>query len=156
MKYVESILRSFKIQPFGTVGRYAAAPVNPTVHMRQQIAKADFIVICATPRYIQTEVKTGKITHGISEMVQVEAGMVYASNKPVVVFAQQGTSTGGFLPNITQYITLSCTRDDQQYVKLIGSLLSNASKIAYSQKFKKGAKIAGGIAVGGLAAYGTL
>lgn len=76
--YICRILRAFQIEPFGTVGKFSASPENPIELMQKNIPEADFVVICATPRYIQTDIKTGKETKGLSEMIHVETGMAIA------------------------------------------------------------------------------
>jgi hypothetical protein len=124
---VEEILRKHGIEPFGTVGKYTAAPENPAESMKRNIPLADLVVIIATPRYSQRDLKTGNVTSGLSEMVHVETGMAFAMEKPVVLFVKEGTNVGTFLPNITQYIILNGQENDliDKYA-LIYSLLNNA------------------------------
>jgi hypothetical protein len=110
--HVCNILKTHKFEPFGTVGKFSASPENPISLMNSNIPKADFVVICATPRYLQKDLKTGKKSMGLSEMVHVETGMALAHGKPVVVFVQEGTQIGNVLPNITQYIELNGEHDD--------------------------------------------
>ena len=125
--YIENILRKYNIEPFGTVGRYSASPENPAVLMKKNIPFADIVVICVTPRYLQKDLKTGKVSHGFSEMILIETAIAYANNKPVVVFVQEGTDVGKFIPNITQYITLNGHSDDfAKKQHLIDSLLISA------------------------------
>ena len=100
--FVESILRENGIEPFGTVGKYSAAPMNPTELMRENIALADITVIIATKRYEQKDILSGKVTYGPSEMIHAEVAMSFMANKPVVVIAQKGTDVGNFTPNFTQ------------------------------------------------------
>lgn len=129
VNYVESILRSHNIEPFGTVGKYEVAPKNPAESMKENIPNADVVVIIATQRYFQVDISTGQESYGLSEMVHAETGMAYALGKPVLVFVQDGTSVGNFLPNITQYIVLNGTHEDYNYKKnLITSLFTNAIK----------------------------
>ncbi|MBL7997446.1 MAG: hypothetical protein JNL32_02295 [Candidatus Kapabacteria bacterium] len=106
VSHIESIVRSFGIEPFGTVGRFSAAPVNPTILMRENIDLADVVVVVATPRYSQVDVRTKIQNYGVSEMIHVESGMAYAKNKPIIVFVRTGTNVGNFLPNVTQYVEL--------------------------------------------------
>jgi hypothetical protein len=125
-----NILRVHKIVPFGTVGKFSASPENPIQLMKTNIPLSDIVVICATPRYLQLDLKTGDQSYGLSEMVHVEAGIAIANDKPVVVFVQEGTNIGKALPNITQYIELQGNQDDYNSKKpLIRSLLVNAKKI---------------------------
>lgn len=155
VKYVCSILKKHRIKPAGTVGMLSASPENTAESMRKNLAEADIIVICATPRYVQKDVSSGKTQYGLSEMLHVEAGMAYAHNKPVVVFVKEGTSVGNFLPNITQYIILDGQKDDYLNKKnLITSLLDSANKIAVKIRSDKNLQTAGKVVVAGLAVYG--
>ena len=130
VNYVEQILKQHNIQPIGTVGHFSAAPTSTAKHMKKNIPLADFVVIVATPRYIQKDINSGKTSHGLSEMVHVETGMAYMANKPVVVFVQEGTNVGSFLPTITQYITLNGQEVDlHNKWTLINSLIKHAYDI---------------------------
>jgi hypothetical protein len=80
---VEKICIRFGVQPFGTVGRHDAAPTSPVQLMFQNIPSSDLIVIAATPRYLQKDLQTQQTYSGLSEMLHVEAGMAFASNKPI-------------------------------------------------------------------------
>lgn len=92
----------------------------------------------ATPRYFQSDIKTGQESYGLSEMVHVETGIALAHDKPVVVFVQEGTDIGKALPNVTQYITLNGRKEDYRAKKpLILSLLSNAKKIENEMNIKR-------------------
>lgn len=129
--FIEGILCEYGIDPFGTVGKYSAGPVNPTELMKENIHLADIAVIIATKRYEQIDVMTGKVTYSPSEMIYAEAAMSFMSNKPVVVFSQEGTDVGSFIPNITQFITLDGSMEDLQKKEvLIESLLNNACVMA--------------------------
>ena len=153
---VEEILRKHGIEPFGTVGKYSAAPENPAESMKKNIPQADLVVIVATPRYSQRDLKTGQITTGLSEMVHVETGMAYALDKPVVLFVKEGTNVGTFLPNITQYIILNGQKNDliDKYA-LIYALLSNAYNLI-KKKWDKQANVGfGQFLIGGLAIWGA-
>ena len=153
---VEEILRQHGIEPFGTVGRYAAAPENPAETMKKNIPLADLVVIVATPRYTQRDLKTGQLTTGLSEMVHVETGMAYAMEKPVVLFVKEGTNVGNFLPNITQYVVLNGEENDliDKYA-LIYALLNNAYNLI-KNKWDKQTNIGfGQFFVGGLAIWGA-
>lgn len=153
VEYVCRILDYHGILPFGTVGKFSASPENPVELMKKNIPAADMVVIVATPRYIQKDIKTGVISLGLSEMVHVETGMAIASNKPVVVFAQEGTPVGSVIPNITQYVILN-GKDYSAKQQIINSLLSNAYKVIQGFKENKTVNTFGKIAVGGLAFYG--
>ena len=143
---VESILRERNIEPFGTVGKHFAAPEGVAESMRRNIPLADMVVIIATPRYLQQDLKSGKFSHGLSEMVHIETGMAFALKKPVVVFVQKGTNIGNFLPGITQYIELENeTFDLNTKVDLIEKLLASAvtfiRKVREEQNFSLWAKV---------------
>jgi hypothetical protein len=112
VNFIEQILKRHYIQPTGTVGYFSSAPTSTAEHMRKNIPLADFVVLVATPRYIQKDINSGNSTQGISEMLHVETGMAYMADKPVVVFVQEGTNVGNFLPIITQYITLNGQQSD--------------------------------------------
>lgn len=136
--FVESILVRNGIIPFGTVGKYSAAPVNPIDLMRENIALADITVIIATKRYEQKDILNGKVTYGPSEMIHAEVAMSFMANKPVVVIAEQGTDVGNFIPNITQFIILDGTNEDlKQKEFLIKSLLNNACEMAENAEDSK-------------------
>jgi len=155
VEFVEDILRACKVKPFGTVGKYSAAPSNPTVLMKQNIPAADIAVIVATPRYFQQDVHTGQLTSGIGEMLHVESGIAYASNKPILVFVQEGTSFGNFLPNVTQYIYLRKDRLDLIDRKdLIESLILNTLKIVGQQRKDRESSDLGILLAKGLAIFG--
>lgn len=155
--FVEQILERHRIKPFGTVGRYSAAPINTAEHMKKNIPQADIVVIIATPRYFQKDLHTGQYSYGLSEMVHVETGMAYMANKPVVVFVQEGTHIGNFLPNITQYIVLNGHNIDlHNKWKLINSLLQNAYSLVKRIKEQESSKAFGSILKTGLAIWGGL
>ena len=146
--FVCSILESYHIQPFGTVGKLYAAPENPVVSMDKNINNADIVVICATPRYIQQDIHNGKESQGLSEMIHVETGMSYAYDKPVVVFVEKGTNVGGAIPNITQYVELTGDEEDYNEKKdLIYSLLNNAYK-RFRDKYIRRQNVSAAIARG--------
>lgn len=138
VEFVESILGKHRIQPVGTVGRHDAAPLNIAAHMKTNIEKVDFVVVAATPRYEQKDIKTEKESIGLSEMVHVESGMAYMSGKPVIVLAKEGTDLGNFLPQITQYVILTGEQTDYLGKRNnIWRLIRNASLIADERKLKK-------------------
>lgn len=157
VNYVCRILLAYNIKPFGTVGKFSASPENPVVLMKKNIPLADFVVICATNRYLQKDLKTGDVSHGLSEMVHFETGMAVAHNKPVVVFVQDGANVGNVIPNITQYITLNGQQEDFVLKnELISSLLKSAYDFVQKMKSDKTLKTVGNIAVGGLAVFGGI
>ncbi len=149
---IENILRAYNIEPFGTVGRYSASPENPAVLMKKNISIADLVVVCVTPRYSQKDLKTGEVSHGFSEMTYIETGIAYANNKPLVVFVQEGTDVGKFIPKITQYITLNGQSDDfakkQNLIKeLLISVCMNTKDIKQKPNESNGHKITGKVIV---------
>jgi len=152
---VESILRTHNIIPTGMVGLHDASPVNPTIAMRQNIDKVDLVVIIATPRYLQQDLQSNSIHYGLSEMVHVETGIAYAFNKPVILFVQEGTYVGSFLPNVTQYIVLNGLQYDLDAKwPLICSLLQNSHRTVLSQKQQKSRYQLGGFLKAALAVVG--
>lgn len=153
--YVSKVLEAHKIKPTGTVGKFSASPENPVSLMNKNIPDSDFVVICATPRYVQKDIKTGEESYGLSEMIHVETGMAIAHGKPVVVFVQEGTNIGSALPNVTQYITLNGKEDDFISKKaLISSLLNNAFQFVQEMNSNKSVQSFKKFAVGSMAAYG--
>lgn len=128
VEFVERILLHCQIKPMGTVGRHSIAPVPIVEQMKKNIPLADFLVVVATPRYVQRDMaNSSKSLYGLSEIIHVEAGMAYMLGKPVVVFVKQGTAVSSFLPNVTQYITLDGTvRNLQEQGHQISQLLKNA------------------------------
>ena len=157
VRLVEQILIHHKIKPIGTVGRHSARPQNPLVHMRSNINKADMVVVAATTRYMQQDVGTGITLQAPSEMVQIEAAMAYAKNKPIVVLAHEGTNLGGMFHNITQPIYLSGGRRDLlKKQKLISSLLQSAIPIINRRRLAEGKTAVRNIAVNGLAIGGAI
>jgi len=154
---VANILYHFQIFPFGTVGKYDSSPENPAQLMKRNIEQADFVVIAATKRYLTKDNQSGIESNQLSEMIHSEAGMAFAYDKPVVVFVEEGTNPGSFLPSITQYITLDGTQanlDSQQ--NLILSLLNNAYQISEETKRKKTWQDLGKLALKTLAFFGGL
>lgn len=159
VNYVEQILKANYIKPIGTVGYHSASPESTATSMRKNIPLADFVVIVATPRYVQKDINYGSSTQGISEMIHVEAGMAHMADKPVVVFVQDGTNVGNFLPTITQYITLTGQRADlEQKWPQINSLIKHSCDIVRQKKteaqnkslwkaFTTGLAIIGGISL---------
>lgn len=154
---VEDILKKHGIQPFGTVGKYSVSPENPVETMKKNIPLADLVVIVATPRYKQTDLKTGRVTQGLSEMVHVETGMAFAMNKPVVVFVKEGTDVGTFLPNITQYVILNGQQNDlvDKYAKIY-SLLNSAYLLIKQIRDKQASFGLGQLIWGALAVWGGI
>lgn len=136
--YICSILRAYRLKPFGTVGKFSASTDNPVDLMDKNIKKADFVVICGTTRYFQENCNNGGHTNGMSEMIHSEAGMAFASGKPIVVFMEKGTNCGSFITNITQYVELD--RREETFLQnkiLISSLLQNAYEKMKKQRRKQ-------------------
>ena len=135
---IEQILQAHLIRPFGTVGRYHADPENPAQSMKDQMEKADMLVVAATSRYTQKDLHNSKEGKSISEMIHVESGMAFYGEKPIVVFVEKGTEIGNFLGNVTQYIVLDGTRKDlKEKSQLISSLLRNACQKVKQRKDKQ-------------------
>lgn len=154
---VSNILHHFQIMPFGTVGRYDASTDNPVILMQENIKVADFIVIVATRRYFTKDAHSGVESNSISEMIHTEAGMAFANSKPVIVFAQNGTNVGSFLPSITQYITLDGTQADMNSkYNLIVALLNNAYQKMQEIRRKESSQEFKNLVLSGFAIYGGL
>ncbi|WP_203296424.1 hypothetical protein [Luteirhabdus pelagi] len=155
--FVSNILHYHQILPFGTVGLHDASTDNPVTLMKDNIEKSDFVVVIATPRYFSRDNNNGKSSNTISEMIHTETGMAFANSKPVVVFVQEGTNVGTFIPSITQYISLDGTqRNLDSQLNLIRSLLNNAYQKAEEIKRQNSWRDLGRIAIGALAIYGGL
>ena len=154
---MSNILSHFNFNPFGTVGLYDASTDNPVVLMKNNIDNCDFVVIAATKRYLTKDTHNNKESNSLSEMIHTEAGMAFAKSKPIVVFVEEGTNVGNFIPNVTQYITLDKTQEnlDSQY-NLIVALLNNALHKAQAIKRQKSWKELGSLALKGLAIFGGL
>jgi hypothetical protein len=153
--FVGKILKIHNIRPFGTVGKYSVSPENPVELMKKNIPLADLVVICATPRYLQMDLHNGDISYGLPEMVHVETGMAYMANKPVVVFVKEGTNVGSFIPNITQYITLTGDYNDFKSKKRqVFSLLNNTYKVIKKIENNRDLRMLGKIILWSLAIYG--
>lgn len=152
---VVNILKHLKLNPFGTVGLFDATTDNPTTLMNDNIERCDFVVIAATKRYVTKDVHSKNESNSISEMIHTEAGIAFAKSKPIVVFVEEGTNVGNFIPNVTQYITLDKTQEnlDSQY-NLIISLLNNAIQKVEAVKRKKTWTDVGDFFIKGLAIYG--
>lgn len=108
-----SVIRQFGFDPIGPVGLDLFAPRPISDQMTDGIRAADCLVLLATPRYLQEDIhnraRTGK---GISEMLHVEVGMATMAELPVLAFVQKGTTLGGFLPSLVQYIEIDPTAQD--------------------------------------------
>lgn len=152
--YVCRILKALGVQPFGTVGLFSASPENPIVLMNKNIEKSDMIVICATSRYLSKDIYSGKHSNTISEMIHVETGIALALGKPVIVFVKKGTDVGKAIPNITQYIVLNMSNEDNDKEHLIESLFGNAYDFIVKQKKKLKNKRVGNGILKGLAILG--
>lgn len=155
--YVSNILCYHEILPFGTVGLHDASTESPVALMKKNIETADFVVVIATTRYLSKDTNNGNQSNTISEMIHAETGMAFAHSKPVVVFIQEGTDVGTFIPSITQYITLDGTQENLDgQINLIRNLINNACQKAEEVKRRNAWIGLGGIAIGALAIYGGL
>lgn len=157
IEFIERILKAYKVQPFGTVGKLSASPTNTVELMKKNIPLADFVVIAATPRYFQKDIKATKTSLAISEMLHVESGMAYMAEKPLVVFVKEGTNIGNFIPTVTQYITLNGKQADiNEKWQLIGVLLNNTYIIIQQKKEQEANKSFWNTMTNGLAIWGGL
>lgn len=153
---IEQYLIGIGFEPFGTVGKYSASPTNVAQHMKENIPQADLMVVVATPRYIQEDIKTGESSLGLPPMLYVEAGMAVMADKPVIAFVKKGTEVGGFIRDITQYITLDETAENiESQGKLITKLFENAWKLIMSKKTKENTMEFKSLLIGALAIYGS-
>lgn len=59
---VEKITRENGFEPYGTVGKYSAAPMPIWDHIVENIPKADCVIMAATPRYFQEDIHNRGIT----------------------------------------------------------------------------------------------
>lgn len=129
--FIIRIVKRFGFDPFGTVGKYSseAQPVWRT--MKGNIEKSDCVVIVATPRYIQQDLNEKKyFGYAVSEMIHTEIGMAVMANRPVLVFVQEGTDVGSFIPSYVQYITLN--QNNVKDVKVKWPLIANYFRSAIS------------------------
>ena len=125
--------------------------------MNKNIKNVDFVVICATPRYIQKDIRSGDVSLGLSEMIHVETGMAIAHGKPVITFIQEGTNIGNVLPNITQYITLNGSKEDfMSKRKLIFSIFNSAFEFVKKVSDENTIKEVKNWTIGGLAVIGGI
>lgn len=153
--FIERILKAYRILPIGTVGKFSAAPTNTAELMKINIPLADFVVVVATPRYIQKDIKAENTKLAISEMLQAESAMAYMADKPLVVFVKEGTDVGNFIVTITQYITLNGKQTDlEEKWQLIGALLNNTYETVRLKRDQKDNKIFLNTIIRGLAFYG--
>lgn len=165
IEWVESVVRQLGFEPYGTVGRFDAAPASIPELMKENIKKSDCIIIVGTSRYFQEDVhckeRTGK---GISELIHVEVGMAFSENKPVLAFVFNDTNIGSFLPMITQYIRINAGENKLSYEKqnLIKQLFTNAYQLIqknWEKKNQTDLQNAGGFIlkiIGGIAAFNLL
>ena len=155
--FIERILKAYRILPFGTVGKFSAAPTNTAELMKKNIPLADFVVVVATPRYFQKDIKTDNTNFAISEMLHVESGMAYMADKPLVVFVKEGTNVFNFIPTVTQYITLNGKQSDiNEKWQLIGVLLNNSYITVRQLKEQADSKVFWNTITTGLAFFGGM
>lgn len=110
---IAAITGRFGFEAVGTVGKYEAAPKPIWEQMKEGIRAADCIVLVATPRYVQQDIRDRETTHrGISELLHVEVGMAVMADRPILAFVQEGTNVGAFLPAAVQYVELRGDRAD--------------------------------------------
>ena len=125
---VEEITLENGLEPYGTVGKYSAAPLPIWDHMMENIPKADCVIMAATPRYFQEDIyDRGEIRQAISEFVYAEGIIATILGKPLLIFCQENVNLGSLLPQRTQYITLKSREDANQQDKreLIKSYFAN-------------------------------
>lgn len=139
---IEQITINLGFEPFGTVGKYNAAPEPLWMQMRDGIKKADCIVMALTPRYIQQDVHDKKSTgQSISEMLHFELGMAIYKGIPVIAIASDEKVFGKLLPTMVSVITIN-PKDDIDF-SLKWPLIQNYYKKAMTiivDKWKKADK----------------
>jgi len=129
--FVIEIVKRFGFLPFGTVGKYAAEPKPVGQLMKENIKQADCVILIATPRYIQQDLRDKNVTgKSISEMLHVETGMAMMAGKPILAFVQDGTEVGSFLPSVVQYINLNPAKRDDMHEKW--PLIANYFRSAFA------------------------
>lgn len=139
--WIIRIAERFGFQPFGTVGKYSAEPKPVYQLMKENIEQADCVILIATPRYIQQDIHYRDITgKSISEMLHIETGMALMAGKPILVFAQNGTDVGNFLPSVVQYIILDPFKSNDINAKwpLIGNYFRSAFAMIESRWIGEG------------------
>ena len=62
INFIIRIVQRFGFQPFGTVGMFAQEPKPVWQSMKENIEKFDCVILIATPRYIQQDIKDKSIT----------------------------------------------------------------------------------------------
>lgn len=130
---VEYIVKKNGFQPFGTVGKYVNDSAPVPVTMVEEMKKADCLVIAATPRYHQKDIhNSNNISNGLSEMIQVEAGMASMKGLPIIVFVQKGTHVGNYLSSSTQYIEI----DFDNYKESLAEKLPLIKSLFYKAALK--------------------
>lgn len=155
VNWIIAILKKFRIQSNGTVGKFSAAPSSTAELMRKNIPLSDILVVVATPRYFQQDISLKTTTKAMSEMLHVECGMAYMLQKPIVVFVRKGTTIGNFIPSVTQYITLDGSLNDLKAKwTLIGELLRSACMGAHQSKEKANTEAVGDFFTKGLLFWG--
>ena len=134
VELVEMIAKENGFEPMGTVGRYSASPQPILDHMIETIQESDCVIMAATPRYIQTDVRdANKVRKVISGNVHSEGIIATIYKKPLLVFVLEGTDIGPLLPASTQYIELkeNNEKDLENKKGLITSYFRNTIEIIH-------------------------
>jgi hypothetical protein len=133
---VEKITQHLGFHPFGTVGKYDAAPEPLWKQMKNGIKNADCIIMALTPRYLQQDIHDKKSTgHSISEMLHFELGMAVYKGIPIIALASDDKVFGKLLPSMVSIITLNPKDEADFYIKW--PLIQNYYKKAMSIIIKK-------------------
>lgn len=155
MDFVVHLCVRFGFRPYGTVGKYSAAPVPVWKAMIAGVKKCDCVVLAATPRYVQQDVHSARAAgRGLPEMLHVEMGMAAIEGKPVVAFVQKGTAVGSFLPQYVQYIEIDVhdKSDLREKLPLIASYFRNAADLIARNSAERSKsdllKLGGGVLMG--------
>lgn len=112
--FVEHILKHLGVEPLGTYGDYPFAPFPLVEGLRTNAPQCDFLVIEATPRYVQWDMVSRASGLGLSELLELEEGMPHFLGRPVVLFVKRGTDMETFLPGVDRFVVLDGTHRDTQ------------------------------------------
>lgn len=112
--FVEHILKHFGVEPLGTSRDYPFAPFPFVEGLRTNAPGCDFLVIVATPRYVQWDMVSRASGLGLLDLLEMEDGMPHFLGKPVVLFVKQGTDVKNFLPGVDRFVTLDGTHKDTE------------------------------------------
>lgn len=150
--FVETIIRNAGFEPFGTVCKFTFSPQPIPISMREELQKADCLIVAATPRYFQKNLhNNNNSTYAMSEIIHTEIGMAYMRNIPILVFKSPYVNIGNFLPSITQYIDPVIYQNNQYGfdIKIINNYFQNTyNNIIQNWEKEQNEKIVEGVKIG--------